>query len=226
MARQLAFDLPARPSHDRGDFFVSPANAAAVAQIDDDAGWLNGRLVLVGPEGAGKTHLAHVWAEANGAAILPAADLVEADIPRLGATTALVVEDWEDLPRTGEANAFHLVNLLQSGGGRLLATARTAPARWPTALPDLASRMQASGLARLDAPDDALLANVLLKLFADRQIAPEPALIPWLVARIDRSFAAATIVVDTLDRAALAEGRAVTRAFARAVLDKPGGQAT
>jgi len=222
MARQLAFDLPSRPSHARGDFFVSPANADAVAFIDRPEDWPNGRLTLIGPEGAGKTHLAHVWAAASGARIIAAIDLANADIAALGATDALVVEDWDALGETAEAPAFHLVNLLHAGNARLLTTARTPPARWSLRLPDLASRMQAGGVASLAPPDDALLANLLLKLFADRQIAPEPALISWLVRRIERSFAAAEAAVTALDRAALAAGQPVGRALARRVLDNGG----
>jgi chromosomal replication initiation ATPase DnaA len=223
MARQLAFDLPSRPSHARGNFFVSPANAAAVAAIDRPADWPNGRLTLAGPTGSGKTHLVHVWAAATGAEIVAAADLARADIAALGSVDALAVEDWDRLDEAAEAPAFHLVNLLHASQARLLTTARTPPARWALALPDLASRMQAGGVATLAPPDDALLANLLLKLFADRQIAPEPALIPWLLARIERSFAAAETVVEALDRAGLAEGRRVDRALARRILDNGGG---
>ncbi|MDJ1008831.1 MAG: chromosomal replication initiator DnaA [Paracoccaceae bacterium] len=226
MSRQLTFDLPARPSHARGDFFVSPSNADAVAAIDRPEAWPNGRLVLVGPQGAGKTHLAHVWAGAEGARLTAASELETADIAALGEAAALVVEDWDALTPDGAAPAFHLVNLLQARGGRLLCTGRLPPPRWPIDLPDLASRMQASGVATLDPPDDALLANLLVKLFADRQIAPEPALIPWLVQRIERSHDAAEAVVAALDRAALASRRGVTRALARRVLDNGGGVTT
>ena len=219
MTRQLAFDLPSRPSHRRGDFFVSPANSEAVAAIDRPEDWPNGRLTLVGPRGSGKTHLAHVWASTTGAGILSLADLAETDIARLGEADALVVEDWDSIPQAVEAPAFHLVNLLQARGGRLLTTALAAPSRWPLRLPDLASRMQAGGVATLSAPDDALLSNLLLKLFADRQVTPEPALIPWLVARIERSFSAAERVVEALDRTALARKANVNRALARRVLD-------
>lgn len=226
MARQLAFDLPSRPSLTRGDFFVSPANAAAVAALDRPETWPNGRLTLAGPKGAGKTHLAHVWAAAMGAGIVAADALAAADIAGLGAEPALVVEDWDRLGDAGEAKALHLVNLLAARSAPLLATARRPPAQWPVRLPDLASRMQAGGLATLAAPDDALLANVLVKLFADRGIDPEPALIPWLAMRIERSFAAADAAVEALDRAALAEGAKVGRALARRVLDIGGADTT
>ncbi|MEL7025626.1 MAG: chromosomal replication initiator DnaA [Pseudomonadota bacterium] len=217
--RQLAFDLPARPSLTRGDFFVSSANDDAVALIDTSADWPNGRLVLAGPEGSGKTHLANVWHSATGAPILAAADLAGSDIPALGRHSALIIEAMDTLPQVGETPAFHLLNLMMSQGGRLLMTARVPPSTWKIDLPDLASRVQASGVARLNEPDDALLAQLLLKLFADRQINPEPALIQWLAARIDRSFAAAEQAVDAIDTFALSEGQNVTRALARKALN-------
>jgi chromosomal replication initiation ATPase DnaA len=118
-----------------------------------------------------------------------------------------------------ETALFHLHNLMAQAGGLLLITAAAPPRDWGLGLPDLASRMQGAALARLDPPDDALLSAVLAKLFADRQIAISPALIPYLVARMDRSMAAARDLVARLDAAALARGQAVTRALAATVLD-------
>ena len=219
MAKQLVFDLPRRASLTRGDFFVSDANAAAVAMIDAPDGWPNGRLIVAGPEGAGKSHLANVWHLTTDAPIVLAEDLDGQDIAALGACSHLIVEDIDKLSETGETAAFHLLNLMAENRGRLLMTSRIPPAALKTALRDLLSRLQASGVATLDQPDDTLLAQLLLKLFADRQISPEPALIPWLVARLERSFAAAEAAVATLDRAALEGRQNVTRALARKALD-------
>lgn len=223
MAEQLAFRLPARPALGRDDFFVSPANAAAVGVVSQDADWPDGKLALVGPEGSGKTHLAHVWAAETGARVVAAADLAAADLPALAAAGRVAVEDVDRM--AGDAGAeralFHLHNLLRQGGGRLLLTARMPPARWRVALPDLASRVAGMTVAELAAPDDALLSAVLLKHFADRQIAVAPPLVAYLAARIDRSFAAARDAVERLDRAALSEGRPVTRALAARLLDNP-----
>lgn len=223
MAEQLTFRLPARPALGRGDFFVSPANAAAVDLVSRDAAWPLGKLALTGPEGAGKTHLAQVWATETGATFIAAADLPTADLPALAATVRVAVEDMDRAagdPATEEA-LFHLHNLLLAAGGRLLLTGRTPPAHWPIRLPDLRSRLAATATADLAPPDDALLAAVLVKLFADRQIAVAPPLVAYLVPRIDRSFAAAHAIVDRLDRAALSEGRPVTRALAQRLLDNP-----
>jgi len=223
MPRQLAFDLPVRPALGRGDFLVAPPNAVALATVEG-GDWPQGKLILAGPEGAGKTHLAHVWATAEGAAVIAAADLAGADIPTLAGSGAVAVEDADRIAgdRAAEDALFHLHNLVLAEGGRLLLTARAAPRHWGLALPDLASRMQAAGLATIAPPDDALLSAVLVKLFADRQIAVPPALISWLVTRMERSFAGAQRLVAALDARALAEGKPVSRGLAQAVLDSDG----
>jgi len=216
MRRQLVFDLPSRPALGRADFFVAEANAGAVAAIGGWRGWPFGRLALIGPEGAGKTHLAQVWAAESGAVAL-----VPEGRPRLPPGSCAVVEDIDRLAgdAAAEAALFHLHDDLLAHGGRLLLTARTPPALWRIALPDLASRMQATTVARIAAPDDALLAAVLIKHFADRQLIAPRDLVGWLLPRMPRSFAAAAELVARLDAEALAEGRAVTRLLAQRILD-------
>ena len=216
MIRQLAFDLPGTEALTRADFFVSPSNAHALQAVDSWRDWPGGKLLLVGPEGSGKTHLAHVWAEAAGAVILQAESLVRTDIAAL-ADRAVAVEDAHRIG-TGEAALFHLHNVVTAGGALLL-TATTPPRDWGLRLADLLSRMQAAAVARLEAPDDALLSAVLIKLFADRQVAVAPNLIPYLVSRMSRSVGAARALVAALDARALALGRPVTRALAAEILE-------
>lgn len=221
MPQQLSFDLPVRPALGRGDFFVSPANALAVALIEDWQNWPGRKLLLSGPQGAGKSHLAHVWAEMTGAPILAAPDLPQADIPALS-KGSVVVEDIPAIADDPDAQTalFHLHNLVLAEGHHLLLTGRGEPHLWGLTLPDLASRMQGTQAATLNEPDDALLGAVLMKLFADRQLFPAPDLVPYLVHRIDRSFAAAQDVVDQLDKAALAMGRKLNASLARHVIAK------
>jgi chromosomal replication initiation ATPase DnaA len=222
MARQLRLDLPARAALGRDDFFVSPANALALAMIDDWTGWPDGKMALCGPRGAGKTHLAHVWAEATGARILPAADLAGADLPAL-ARGPVAVEDVPDIAADDAAQTalFHLHNLARAARQHLLMTGQDSPKRWALSLPDLQSRIEAASVARLEPPDDALLEAVLLKLFADRQIAPRPDVIPFLVRRMDRSFDAAARMVDRLDRAAMEKGQSLSRGLVSSLLAAP-----
>lgn len=220
MSGQLAFDLGQRNGFARDDFFPSASNRAALAMVDGWQGWPSGRMLLIGPQGAGKTHLAHIWAGMSGAQMVGAAGLASADLPDLASAGAVVVEDAHALPRAGEEALFHLHNLM-SNAGHLLITARTPPRDWGLVLPDLFSRMQAMPITQLAAPDESLIAAVLVKLFADRQITVPPNLIAYLAPRIDRSIGAARDIVAALDARALAQGRAVTRALAADVLDKP-----
>ncbi len=220
MAEQLTFEFPRREARGRDDFLVTRANAIAVAQVEGWHGWPGGKLVLIGPEGSGKSHLAAVWAGLAGASVVAAGELAAADLPAL-ASAPLVVEDADRAAGRLEAETalFHLHNLAAESGSPLLLTARVAPRAWGLILPDLASRMQAASIATLDALDDALLAALLAKLFADRQITPPPRLIDYCLRRMERSFAAAQALVAALDARSFAEGRPIGQALAAEILD-------
>ena len=218
MAQQLILDLPVRTSLDRGDFFVSEVNQLALARLEETATWPNGKMVLVGPESAGKTHLAHIWAEQEGAHLLQPPDLERLDIGSIEESVAL--DDADRVEGSAERALLHLHNQVAASGHCLLLTARRAPRYWKVGLPDLRSRMEATDVVRIDAPDEALLAAVLMKLFADRQNAVTPSAISWLTRHMDRSFAEAQRIVAAIDARALAERRKVTRDLAAEVLDK------
>ncbi|MDW4499556.1 chromosomal replication initiator DnaA [Sulfitobacter sp. D35] len=222
MARQLGFDLPGVPALGRDDFLVAPSNSVAMAMIDAWPDWAGGKLILTGPEGAGKTHLAHVWAARSGARIVAATDLAGGDVAAL-ARAPVAVEDVPGIASDDVAQTalFHLHNLALAEGHSLLLTGADPVPAWGLTLPDLASRLSATPVAALEAPDDALLAAVLAKLFSDRQLTPPATLIPYLIARMDRSFAAAGDLVAALDAASLASKRPLSRALAARVLDNP-----
>lgn len=219
MATQLGFDLPVRAALGREDFFVSPANAMAVALLEGWQGWPGRKLLLIGAAGAGKTHLAHVWAAQSRARILPAASLEQADIPAL-AQGHVVVEDIDQIAgqQGAEQALFHLHNLVIAEGHSLLLTSACAPQHLGLSLPDLQSRVQGCQSASLGAPDDRLLGAVLMKLFADRQLVPTPDTLPYLVRWMTRSFDSARQIVAEMDAQALAQGRPLNRALAREVL--------
>jgi chromosomal replication initiation ATPase DnaA len=219
MAEQLIFDLPERAALGRGDFFVSSANVLAVTRLDDTETWSNAKLALTGPEGAGKSHLAHAWSKANHGHVMLTADLPSADIPGIATPLAVEIPD-APMPSAEEESLFHLHNHMIAQNLPLLLIARTPPARWTITLPDLKSRMQATDVVQIEAPDEALLSAMLVKLFTDRQLQIDPNLIPWLVTHSERSFAAINRLVVALDAEALAQKRAITRPLARRVLDK------
>lgn len=218
MERQLVFELRHRVAHGREDFLVAPSNEAAVALVDAWPDWPGPAIAISGPAGSGKTHLAEVWRAASGATRIEAGALTEADVPALAASRAVIVENLGPLTDAGERALFHLLNLAKEEGAFLLLTGREAPARLATRLPDLASRLRALPHAELGAPDDMLLAGVLVKLFDDRQLRVAEPLIAYLAARIERSIAVARDVVEALDRASLSGKRAITVPLATEVL--------
>ncbi|MEO1681464.1 MAG: DnaA/Hda family protein [Pseudomonadota bacterium] len=225
MAQQLPLDLPVRVATGRDAFLVAPANALALKAVDGWRNWPSGRLALVGPEGSGKSHLAAVWADEADGLALDARDLPDATgLDR----RAVVIEGGEGIAGDSatEERMLHLHNHVVGSGGRLLITGRTAPARWPVGLADLASRLRAIPLARLEPPDDALLAALLVKLFEDRQLNVTPDLVSYLVPRMERSFAAAQNIVVALDAYALAKGRRLGPRLAAEVLDADGRAST
>ena len=195
---QLALDLGHRPALGREDFLVAPCNENAVAWIDRWPDWPGPALVIHGPAGCGKTHLARVWRQ------------------RSDATEDAVIEN-ADRPADDVA-LFHLYNRHAEEGGHLLLTARTPPARWPGRLPDLISRLTASPTVEIGAPDDTLIAQVVVKLFADRQLEAGAEVVSYLVTHMERSFAAARRLVAAADAAALAAKRPVTVPLVRDVL--------
>jgi chromosomal replication initiation ATPase DnaA len=226
--RQLPLALEHRPAHGRGAFLVSASNRDALAALDDWRGWPGRHMALTGPAGSGKSHLAQVWRRDSTAALVAAADLDDAAARRLAGAGRVVVEDVDALAalapprrRAAEKALFHLYNLAAAEGVWLLVTGRDAPGRWQIETPDLASRLSALPLARLSAPDDALLSSVMVKLFADRQIQAGPGVLVYLSRRIERSFKAAGDAVAALDRLSLARKKPVTRAMAAELFGAP-----
>ena len=215
--RQLALALGHTESFAREDFLGGPSNAAALTLIESWPDWPSRAVALVGPEGSGKSHLAAIWAAEAGARFLAARSLAEAQLPAALATGALVVEDIA-AGAFEERALFHLINLAREEQAYLMLTARNVPAGWSTGLRDLGSRLKALPVVATAAPDDALLRAVLVKLFADRQLAVDESLVGFVVNRIERSFAAARAAVALLDREAMRQQRPLTRALAAGVL--------
>lgn len=218
--RQLAFVLPHEESLTRDNFLEGPANAAALALIDAWPEWPSRIMMLVGPEGSGKSHLAAIWAEASGARSTTAHALTPANVPAALATGVLVVEDLRSLD-FDERALFHLLNLAREDEASVLITARLPPSALDIELRDLRSRLRALPAVSLLPPDDLLLRALIVKSCADRQLTVDEAVIGYLASRIERSYAAVRDTVELLDREALRLGRPVTRAFAAEILRKP-----
>lgn len=215
--RQLAFALPHAESLSRDDFLEGSANAEALGLIDSWPDWPNRVMLLAGPEGSGKSHLAAIWAEEAGARSTMAHALTAATVPGALATGAVVVEDLT--PDSFDERAlFHLLNLAREDGAYVLITARIAPVAMEIALRDLRSRLRAVPVVQLKAPDDHLFRALIVKFCADRQMSIDENVVSYIASRIERSFVAARRTVELLDSEALRLGRPVTRALAAELL--------
>ncbi|MEO0425984.1 MAG: DnaA/Hda family protein [Pseudomonadota bacterium] len=225
-ARQLTITFPSRRAHGRADFLVTPANEHAAAFVLALERWPGGRLALTGPDGSGKTHLAHALMAERSARLIDAAGLRPDGVEELAAAPAAVVEDVDrlgdlstDEARQAEAGVFHLFNLAAAGQARLLVTGREAPARWRIRTPDLASRLQSLTVAKISAPDDALLSSLVVKHGHERRLDFDADAAAFVASRVERSFAGVAQAVAQIDAAAsLRKRRHVTLSLASAAL--------
>lgn len=217
---QLALDLQFRPAFDRDDFVVSDSNRDAVSWLDRWPDWPNHILAIHGPAGCGKTHLAHVWQAQSQATFL-----TKVDAAALAPGAAVILDDASSAVAADAAGRevalFHFFNRLRELRGSLLLLDRAPPARWQVTLPDLASRLAAVPAIAVAPPDDALLAAILIKHFADRQLTVGDEIIDFLVRRIERSFAVAAASVAAIDLAALSSRRRITLSLVRQVIEQP-----
>jgi chromosomal replication initiation ATPase DnaA len=218
-ARQLTLDLSLRPALGREDFLVAPSNAAAVALVDQWPNWPSHVAAIIGPAGSGKSHLATVWRQRSGASAVALSTLNVDELVSAFATRAIVV-DVDETSAIPEVPLFHLLNMARQEGGSVLLIARQPPQQWPVALPDLVSRLNLAPVARIAEPDDALLRGLLVKQFADRQIAVSEALLEFMLRRMPRSADAARQLVSKIDAVALERGSEVNRHLVSLVLDQ------
>lgn len=215
--QQLLLDLPNRTALGREDFLVAPSNMAAVKLVDDWPDWPSYAACLVGPDGAGKSHLAKVWQVRASASIVDLKNLETEAAPTLLETGALCIEH-DAAEGFNETALFHTLNLARQRRAQILLTSRCQPIDWKVQLPDLASRLKAVPVVHISPPDDALLRGVLVKLFADRQINVDEALLSYMLARMPRSLAATRKLVTEIDRQAMIEKAEITRPFVGRVL--------
>ncbi len=214
---QLPLNFGHRAAMGRDDFLVTVSNARAVNLIDEWPDWPKPVAVLVGPTGSGKSHLGEVWRSVCHAKTIDARDLTLENLPQVMSTGALLVENAPAV-NLDQTVFFHFLNYVRECHGHALITSSAMPSHWPITLADLASRLRALPVAVLEEPDDVLLRAVLVKLFADRQISVDEAVIGYLVLRMERSLEVAGNLVDLIDRSALARKATITRPFVAKLL--------
>jgi chromosomal replication initiation ATPase DnaA len=212
---QLPLEFDHVASHDEADFVIGDGNRLAYLHLAAWPDWPGPLTLLIGPAKSGKSHLGRIWAARSGAES-PAPSEIEARAGQ-GGTTPLLIEDL-DQPGYDERALFHLLNQSMRDGRPLLMTAREPVGSWPYATDDLKSRARLATLLQVEAATDSELSQMLVKLFADRQIAVDPRIIGYIVPRMERSPAEAVAMAELMDRLALGRGTAITRSVAAEAL--------
>ena len=218
---QLPLELPHDPATGRDDLLVATPLEQAVELIDRWPDWPSPVVVLVGPAGSGKTHLADIWRDHAGAQAIALDAASGAEAGALACAGPVLFED-ADRVALDDAALFHVINSVRQHGTSLLMTARTWPGMWPVSLADLRSRLKAATVVEIGEPDEALLAQVIVKLFADRQLQIDLKLVDYIVQRMERSMEAAQRIVDRIDFLALSRGTRVSRSVVQEALAEEG----
>lgn len=211
--RQLPLALPETPPrYDRDGYIRSESNAASWRA---GQAWLSSQepaLIICGPKGAGKTHLAHVLAGEERGVFLDAAAFAQKP-----SSASVVVVD--DLPAPSPRDFLTALESCIEAGGRIILSGAGHPAEWAGGLKDLRTRLEAMPRAALLEPDEPLIRAVIAKGFRERQVRVSPTVIEFAALRLPRTFSAAHAFVVLADRAALEEKRSITTPFVQKLLD-------
>ena len=170
-------------------------------------------MILVGPKGSGKTHLAHIWAEANNGVVQEAATLSSEILEDIEAGHSIALDNIE--PCVGDVSRekilVQICNAVAGGHSHLLMTTAQDPKLLPYMLPDLKSRLLGGLTTEIPQPDSALLEQIYFKHFSDRQIRITSPMIKYLIQNAERSFAAAQMIVAEVDRSTLVRQKPLSK---------------
>ena len=210
---QLTLPFRRAPEYAAADFVPAASNAVARSWLARTSLWPEGRLVLWGASGVGKTHLLQIWTKAEQGVMLFARELAPISPPLAHRIAIDALDELQD-----ERALLHLLNLAAESRSAVLLAARTPPASWPLSLPDLKSRLCATLAVVVKPPEDHLLAVLLQRLLAEHQLKVSFAMQSWLLRRLPRTAAALREAVKRLDERALASGSPINRTLAQHAL--------
>ena len=217
---QLTLDLPHEPLMGREDFLISESNEKALKIVESWPNWPANFVILYGPKGSGKTHLVEIWRKLSDAQIFDVSDLSRLDVVEAVVEGPVVIEDINDGTEFNQEALFHLMNAILAENGSLIITTNELPATWDISIPDLKSRIRLAIVAELSIPSDNLLRQVLMKLFADRQLDVKENVIEYMAMHMERSLQFAQELVREVDSYSLRESRRITKQVVSKVLNE------
>jgi len=212
MTKQIPLDLAVTPDHSFESFVQSFSNTSALSLVKGHKNWPAPILLLLGPNGSGKTHLGQAWATSVGADVI---------------TTPQQIDDCsqyafiDDADKFSALALFNLINKALAGEiTALLLTSSHAPRNWPHSLADLSSRLKNVPTAWLDEADEALITAIIRNLFEDAGRSVQQGLVEYIAVRCERSVPALRKIVMYLESQARADKVDLTKAYAARVLNR------
>lgn len=193
--RQIPLDLTPAPDFSFDSYIEAPSNQGALNVVRAWPAWPAPAILLLGPEGVGKTHLGEAWLTASHGVFL------------------------DDAHTRTEEELFGFINrALRSEIPGLLLASRVPPSDWGVSLPDLQSRLSAMPKIELFEPDDESLRPITRALFQQRGREVTTDVVDYLLKYSDRSVPALRAIIREIDEAASSEKVDVTKVFAGKVL--------
>ena len=213
--KQLLLDLPCKAASFSDDrFIVSSCNSSAYMFICNHSNWPHNRMLLIGEEGSGKTHLANIWSNISNAEYISPSSGVAEVLGLIDSLDALILEDIDDI--SDELLLFQIINHCYMQSKSLLMTSRHIP-KYSTL--DLESRIRVTHKAVITKPDSDIVRVILDKWFISNQINISDDVIAYLSMNAPRDFASIYAFLEGINIRSLEEKRNITIPFIKRVLE-------
>ena len=207
---QLNLEFRHLPAFERKDFIVSSSNSEAISWLDKWPIWPKNGLSFYGEAGSGKTHLVHCWKLMTNGIAINSNNLNNFSFKKVYDNHHIALDDASKIP---EQTLFHIINICKEEKGTIFLLDRRPPAHWEVSLEDLNSRLRSMTTIELKKPDDQLIENLFIKLFADRQIKVNSDVVKFLIKRVERNFNSVQKIVEEIDKQSFSYKKEITIPF-------------